>query len=215
MRGFLNFHPITVISNIMKLNIMKLLKGVIKIIGYSSKIKDPAFDKYIANSNRWSAIFSCILAVIAAAGFFIYGEISSEMDNPQALFIGLGIGSMFVLIAVYQVVSRNTTKTWDGYVSEKTSEQKQRKQNTSKDYYMEYKIVIIDEKGKSHIMLFEDDDTVYNYYKVGDRVRHHKELNSYEKYDKSNDIIIFCNACGSLNDIDDNYCFRCNCPLLK
>ena len=80
---------------------------MIRIIGYSSKIKDPAFDKYIDDSNRWSAIFSCILAVIAVTGFFIYGEISSEMDNPQALFIGVGIGIMFVLIAVYQIISRS------------------------------------------------------------------------------------------------------------
>lgn len=189
---------------------------MIRIIGYSSKIKDPAFDKYIDDSNRWSAIFSCILAVIAVTGFFIYGEVSSEMDNPQALFIGVGIGIMFVLIAVYQIISRNKTKTWDGFVSEKTVEQKQRKQKSSNnDYYMEYKIFVIDEKSNTHIMLFEDDDTVYNYYRVGDRVRHHKGLNSYEKYDKSNDTIVFCNACGSLNDIDDNYCFRCNCPLLK
>jgi len=61
----------------------------------------------------------------------------------------------------------------------------------------------------------EDDDTVYNYYQTGDRVRHHGGLNSFEKYDKSQDDIVFCNACASLNDINDEYCFRCNCPLLK
>ncbi len=193
---------------------------MIKIIGYSAKIKDPAFGKYIADTNRWSAIFSCILAVIAVAGFFIYGQISSEMDNPQALFIGLAIGGMFVSLTVYQIISRNKTKTWDGLIVDKTVEKKQRKQSSSNNdyyiyYYLQYKIFIIDEKGRTHTMLFEDDDTVYNYYKVGDKVRHHKGLNSYEKYDKSNDEIIFCNACGSLNDINDNYCFRCNCPLLK
>ncbi len=59
-------------------------------MGYSTKISDPSFNKYLVNSNRWSAIFSCVLAVIAIAGFFIYGETSSEMDNPQALFIGHG-----------------------------------------------------------------------------------------------------------------------------
>lgn len=193
---------------------------MIKTIGYSSKINDLEFDKYILNTSKWSAIFSVIIAVIAVIGFFIYGETSHEMDNPQALLIGIAIGSMFILIALYQIISRNKDSTWDGIVTEKTTERKQRNQNSSNDdyyvnYYREYKVTIIDEHGKSHTLLFEDDDTVYNYYKVGDRVRHHKGLNSYEKYDKSNDTIIFCNVCGSLNDIKDDYCFRCNCPLLK
>jgi hypothetical protein len=142
------------------------------------------------------------------------------MENPQALFIGIGIGSMFVAIAFYQLISRNKDTTWDGFVAEKTAEKKNRNQNSSNDdyyvhYYIEYKVIFIDAGGKKHSLLFEDDDTVYNYYNVGDKVRHHKGLNSYEKYDKSHDTIIFCNACGSLNDIDDDYCFRCNCPLLK
>ncbi|MGD9569756.1 MAG: hypothetical protein AB7V48_15840 [Sedimentibacter sp.] len=193
---------------------------MIKTIGYSSKINDPAFDKYLVNTSRWSAIFSVIIAVIAVIGFFIYGETSREMDNPQALLIGIAIGSMFILIALYQIISRNKDTTWDGVVTEKKTEKKQRNQNSSNDdyyvhYYHEYKVVIIDEHGKSHTLLFEDDDAVYNYYNVGDRVRHHKGLNSYEKYDKSKDTIIFCNACGSLNNIEDDYCFRCNCPLLK
>ena len=189
-------------------------------MGYSTKISDPSFNKYLVNSNRWSAIFSCVLAVIAIAGFFIYGETSSEMDNPQALFIGMVIGSMFILIAFYQIISRKKDRTWDGVVTDKITAKKNRNQNTSNGdyyihYYTEYMVVITDESGKTHTLLFEDDDTVYNYYKVGDRVRHHKGLNSYEKYDKSNDAIIFCNACGSLNQIEDEYCFRCNCPLLK
>lgn len=189
-------------------------------VGYSKKINDPAFDKYLLNTNRWSAVFSVIIAAIAVAGFFIYGETSNEMDNPQALYIGISIGCMFILIAAYQVISRKRDTTWDGVIYEKTVEKRQRKQNSSNndyyiDYYTEYKILIIDDKGRIHTIIQEDDDTVYNYYNVGDKVRHHKGLNSYEKYDKSNDTIIFCNACGSLNDINDDYCFRCSCPLLK
>jgi hypothetical protein len=142
------------------------------------------------------------------------------MDNPQALYIGVAIGCMFILIAVYQVLSKKKDTTWDGIVTEKTYEKKQRNQNSSNGdyyihYYVEYKVVILDDSGNIHTIIYEDDDTVYNYYNIGDRVRHHKGLNSYEKYDKSNDVIIFCNACGSLNDIKDDYCFRCGCPLLK
>ena len=64
-------------------------------------------------------------------------------------------------------------------------------------------------------MTSKDDATQYNYYKIGDKVRHHGGINTFEKYDKTGDTIIFCNACATLCDIDDDVCFRCKCPLLK
>ncbi len=53
-----------------------------------------------------------------------------------------------------------------------------------------------DGNGKDHQLISEDDDTKYNYFQVKEKVRHHSGLNSYEKYDKSKDTIVFCNACG-------------------
>lgn len=191
-------------------------------MGFSSKISDPAFAKYIKNSNRWSVIFSLILATAAIIGFFIYGETSSEMENPQALLIGMGIGSMFLIIAMFQLIARKRSRTWDGTVIDKTIKKKSRRQSCgsdTNDYYIqhftEYSVIIQDKTRKNHWVVTEDDDTVYNYYKIGDCVRHHAGLNSYEKYDKTKDSIIFCNACSTLCSINDDVCFRCNCPLLK
>lgn len=189
-------------------------------IGYSDRINDPAFAKYLKDTNRWSAIFSVIIALMAIIGFFIYGEVSTEMDNPQAIYIGCGIGGMFITIAILQIIGRGRTTTWDGTVVDKKVLKKRRKQyNTGNDYYWqeytEFIIVIKSDRGKEFNIRDEDDDTQFNYYKIGDRVRRHKGLNSYEKYDKSKDSIVFCNACASLNDIKDEFCFRCKCPLLK
>lgn len=190
--------------------------------GYSSRIDDPAFARYINNNNSWSAIFAIILAIAASIGFFIYGETSSEMENPQALYIGLGIGGMFLLIALFQIFSRKRSKTWDGVIVDKTIKKKTRQQSTVGSdnqyyvhYYTEYTVIVRSDKGKIHRMVAEDDDTVFNYYQIGDRVRHHAGLNSYEKYDKTKDQIIFCSACGTLCEISEDHCFRCNCPLLK
>lgn len=189
-------------------------------MGYSNKINDPAFAKYIKNSNRWSVIFSAILAAAAIIGFFIYGETSSEMENPQALYIGLGIGSMFLIIALFQILGKKLSRTWDGSVIDKKIKKKQRRQSSGNNdyyihYYTEYAVTVREDGGKTHRMVAEDDDTVFNYYQIGDRVRHHAGLNSYEKYDKSGDSIIFCSACSTLCDIHDDVCFRCKCPLLK
>lgn len=189
------------------------------LIGYSSRINDPAFSKYIKDTKRWAFIFAFVLAFIVIVSFYIYGETSPEMDNPEALFIGLVIGGMFIGIAVLKNAGINLSKTWDGMVVDKRIEQKRRKRHSGDDSYWEnyvlYTVLIRSDGGKTHACSAEDDDTVFNYYNIGDKVRHHGGLKSYEKYDKSNDDIIFCNACASLNDIHAETCFRCHCPLLK
>lgn len=189
------------------------------LIGFSDRITDPAFARYMRNTKVWSFTFSAILAFIAMVGFYIYGETSSEMDNPEALYIGMGIGGMFLLIAVFQTIGRSRSKNWDGVVIDKKIEKQRRQRKSGNDEYWEkynlYTVVFKTNRGKVLEQSVEDDDTRYNYYQIGDKVRHHKGLNSIEKYDKSGDSIIFCSACASLNDINDDKCFRCSCPLLK
>jgi hypothetical protein len=191
-----------------------------KPTGYSSRINDPAFAAYLRSSERYAWIFSFILAAAAVLGFFIYGEISHEMDNPQALNIGLLIGGMFVAIAFITNRSKKGGWTWDGTVCYKQVEKKKRRRKTEDtSYHMQeyllYKVIIQSDHRKKYEITAENDDTQYNYYHIGEKIRYHGSLHSYEKYDKSKDTIIFCNACASLNEMTDENCFRCHCPLLK
>lgn len=188
--------------------------------GYSPRISDPLFSKYIKNSNRYAGIFALILAVGAIIGFYIAGENSSEMDNPESLYIGFGIGGMFLLIALFQIIGRKKGRDWDGTVVDKRVQKKREQHGTGDDDsywtdYLQYVVFIRGDDGRKHKISVNNDDTRYNYYQIGDRIRFHSGLNSYEKQDKSKDTIIFCNACASLNDIGNDYCFRCKCPLLK
>ncbi|HWR55766.1 MAG TPA: zinc-ribbon domain-containing protein [Negativicutes bacterium] len=191
------------------------------LVGFSPKITDPAFANYVKNTNRWAAIFSVILAVAAVIGFTVAGEMGVDgMGNPDSLFIGLGVGGMFLTIALFQILGRKRSTTWDGTVEDKTVKKKTERRNYGNDDYgyedyLEYTVVIRSDHGKRQVIRAKNDDTLYNYYRVGDRVRHHAGLKSYEKYDKSGDSIIFCNACATLCDINDDICFRCKCPLLK
>ena len=182
------------------------------LIGFSSKISDPAFARYMKHANLWSFIFALVLAAVAVIGFTVAGEVDEEMQNPESLLIGVVIGSMFVGIALLQIVGRKQSKTWDGVVVDKEINCKRHKNGRA---YTEYVIVVEDEYGEKYCSITRDDDTRYNYFQIGDRVRHHGGLNSYEKYDKSKDSVIFCNACGDIWDIEEEVCPRCKCPLLK
>ena len=189
--------------------------------GFSERISDPAFAKYIKNSNRWAAIFTIVLAVAAVVGFYIAGEAGAEgMSNPQSLYIGFGIGGMFLLIALFQILGRKRSTTWDGTVEDKKIKKKTARHdygddNVQYEDYLEYAVIIRSDRGKRYTIKSRNSDTLYNYYRIGDRVRHHAGINSYEKYDKTGDKFIPCNACGTLCDINDDLCFRCKCPLLK
>ncbi|PKP14488.1 MAG: hypothetical protein CVU08_00220 [Bacteroidetes bacterium HGW-Bacteroidetes-3] len=176
-------------------------------MAYSLKIHDPAFDTYLKNTKDYRFQFAFALAIIAIAGFYLYGEMSDEMDNPEALHIGLGIGGMFFLIGVYSAFSVKKEATWDGEVVEK--------EIVKKEKVTEFIVYFEDQKHKRHEIRTENDATLYDYFKIGEKVRYHGKLKTYEKYDKTVDDIIFCNACSFMHDIDEIVCRNCGCPLLK
>ncbi len=176
-------------------------------MAYSLKIHDPRFDKYIKNTKDYKYQFGFALAIIAVVGFYLYGELSDEMDNPEAFHIGLVIGGMFLLIGIYSAFSRKKEATWDGEVVEKEIQEKEK----STDFIVYFE----DENHKRYERRTENDATVYNYFKIGDKVRYHGKLRSFEKFDKSKDAIIFCNACAFMHEIDEHICRNCGCPLLK
>lgn len=190
-------------------------------IGYSERINDPAFARYIKHTNRWSTIISLILAVAAVLGFYIAGEAGAgDMRNPLSLMIGLGIGGMFLLIALFRILGRKRSATWDGTIEDKKIKKKTIRQNQGDDNvhyedYLEYSVIIRSDRGKKHVLKTRDNDTFYHYFNIGDRVRHHAGLRSYEKYDKTGDRFIPCNACAMLCNIHTETCPRCKCPLLK
>lgn len=185
------------------------------MVGFSQKINDPAFARYVKHSNQWSSLFSIIIAAAAIIGFYIYGETSSEMENPEAMYIGFVIGGMFLLIALGQILRRSGSKTWDGEVIDKKSYITRDNDDGIITQSTQYTIFIRRDDGKIIKLRSRDLPGMFGYFRIGDRVRHHGKLKTYEKYDKSHDSIIFCNACGSQNDIANDNCRRCKCPLLK
>lgn len=186
------------------------------LVGFSSKINDPSFEKYRKQSKSWSYLFSFILAAVATIAFPIYGKVSGELEMPYSLYYGMGIGGMFITIAFFQSFRRNHDSTWDGEVIDKRSARKKDIDDAgTHNSYMEYILVIKRDNGKKYKHKWRNQPGLYNYYNIGDKVRHHKGFMYYEKYDKSEDTQIMCAACMSFNDIKADSCARCKRPLLK
>jgi hypothetical protein len=176
-------------------------------MAYSSRIYDPSFDNYLKKTKNYRFLFAFVLAFIAVMGFYLYGESSEDMDNPEALYIGSVIGVMFLLIGIYAAFANKIEPTWDGEVVEK--EILKQKDKT------EFVVYIKENKGKVHELRSENDATLYEYYKIGEKVRYHGKLKTYEKFDNSGDAIIFCNACAFMNPMSADRCENCGCLLLK
>ncbi|MGB9820536.1 MAG: hypothetical protein ACPLVG_04195 [Pseudothermotoga sp.] len=189
------------------------------LVGFSDKINDPGYEKYRKASKKWSYIFSLILATVAVIGFPIYGAVSGDISFPYSLYYGFGIGGMFVAIAALQDLKRRKDTTWEGKIIDKKIYKKTKLQRVSNRNlgvnYTLYVLKIMREDGKVYSQTYKDNPSIFDYYQIGDRVKHHKAFNIYEKYDKSKDSQILCIACGTFNDIKENHCQRCRLPLLK
>ena len=114
---------------------------------------------------------------------------------------------MFFLIGLYAAFSRKKEATWDGEVVEKEIIEKENK--------TEFVVYFEDQKHQRHEIRAENDATRYDYFRIGEKVRYHGKLRTYEKFDKSHDDIIFCNGCSFMHDIEEHVCRNCGCPLLK
>lgn len=190
--------------------------GTLAPVGFSVKISDPAFAAYKRKSGIWSILFALILAVIALIGFPIYGNASGEIEWPNSLYYGLGIGGMFIVIALIQILKRALDKTWDGTVeNKKTYRRREQVKGGYARTHIYYTLKVRKDSGGVKKHKWRDTPSLYDYYNTGDRVRHHKGFYYYEKYNKSQDEQIMCAACMSFIDKDEDICPMCKCPLLK
>ncbi|MDL2254279.1 hypothetical protein LJC49_09490 [Ruminococcaceae bacterium OttesenSCG-928-I18] len=184
-------------------------------LGYSARISDPAFAEYIQKSRKASSIFGVVLAVIVLAGFAIYGVVRGTL--VFAMVIGIFLAGLFLIVTFVTLSKNKKGGTWDGEVVDKRIKKRRRASgdNGNRRSYNEYIVYVKDDKGKIHKLASASVSAVYNYYQIGERVRRHPGLQYYEKYDKTGDAEILCNACLQFNSVYADTCSQCKCPVLK
>ena len=188
-------------------------------LGYSDKINDPAFKSYVDKSKKTTSIVIIVLALLFVVGFYIFGEVSNMLGNPFALILGILLALVTLIVGLRQMRIYKKTESWDGVIVDKKISDKKRTVGGGEDSYREkyklYQIFVKDNYSKEYVIKAENSDTLYNYYNIGDKVRYHAGLDTYEKYDKTQDDTVLCVACKTMNDINNDACSKCSSPLLK
>jgi len=143
-----------------------------------------------------------------------------------ALIVALGFPNLRVITILIFLISlvgfhiftskaKKEKKFWDGIVINKKIETKIIYKQKG---YEERKIYLIEVKkdnGKVITFKFNEREDIYNYYKTGDIIRHHKGFDLFERYNKNNSNYILCLACLKMNSKNREHCTQCNCKLFK
>ncbi len=187
------------------------------LVGWSDVAKSPEMAETIKKSKKSAIVWNWAFALLFPVGFLIAGLLVDEMSLNEALIIGIGLGLVMLAINVWRIAGMKKP-AWDGVVMKKLEKKRYESDRGggSSRAYMEYIVLIRTEQGKKkRIVERQRDRDMYDYLDVGDRVRYHPALETYEKYDKSKDQVIYCNVCRLRNSIRNDRCERCENLLFK
>lgn len=186
------------------------------LVGWSENYRHPLVLKKSESQKKSAAIFAAVLMAVFLIGFTVAGFTVEKMEPVEGALIGVGLALM--LLIIYLVRAAKMKKPiWEGTVTDKKAVRKTESDsdnNTSRDY-MQYTVYITGVDGGKKTVRANDNRTWYDYLQIGERVRFHPSLSTYEKYDKSKDGYLFCNFCGKRCDINEDFCRFCKSPLFK
>ncbi len=187
------------------------------LVGWSDVANSPEMVETIKKNRRSAMGWTWVFTLLFPVGFLIAGLLSDEVPLIEALIIGIGLGLLILAINLWRIAGMKKP-VWDGVVMKKVEKKRYKRDNDdgSSQSYMEYIVLIRTERGKKkRIVERQRDRAMYDYLDVGNRVRYHPALETYEKYDKSKDQVIYCNVCRLRNSIRNDRCDRCKNLLLK
>ncbi len=177
--------------------------------GYSKKFDTPEFQEAMRESNSAITRYT-VIGMLAIPAALTLVAMPFVRESWQIMVLSCVVLYIIVIpFAVFQLVKRNTAKTWDGTVVDLVCRTHYRR---SDQYY----VVCRTKEGKTVKIREFVNAPLYDYLKVGDRVRYHPRLNvPLEKYDKTRDTYLVCPFCTSRQALENDNCDKCGKPLLK
>ena len=193
-------------------------------MAYSNKISDKKYKRY-----RFIRRFlPTVVTVTVTAILTVSASFKWNIAEPRAISVIIAAAlAVFFLSGGKRIFDRS----FDGTVTDKRLRRVttlRSKRGVDADRYI---LIVTDDKGNIHEHaivesideadqanageLYSRKADAIEYYRRGDRVRHHAGLKLYEKEDKSKDRRILCCACLILTDAESENCRSCGMPLLK
>ena len=153
----------------------------------------------------------------------IVGFVSSDVGLPLGMVVGGFFSLLIGAFYLYDGYSTQHDRPWEGVVVNKYARERVRQCNDKYDNhietqtYFEYHLEFRTAAGeKKEIMERDSTRRYYDYFRVGDYVRYHPQLNNfYEKYDKSRDKYLICPVCGKESKASLDRCKYCHNILVK
>lgn len=181
--------------------------------GWSPHYQDPEIIAAAKKKNKTAIGYAWALVLVFPLGFLIAALFIKTMPLAGGLIIGTILGIIMLVINRFYVKAQRN-QIWEGVVIEKYERENPEDDDSDNDD-IDYVLVVEKTDGHRHFMIYHNRREMYDYFQIGDRVRYHAALSTYEKYDKSNDRIIYCNVCSAENPISNDRCVRCNNLLFK
>ncbi|MBQ1367127.1 MAG: hypothetical protein IIY45_03420, partial [Firmicutes bacterium] len=82
--------------------------------GYSDRINHPDLLKAAKKQKKAGRIFGVILILLPILGFFLYSQITGEMETMDALKYGGIISAVFLVVNLISAVSHAAKKSYEG-----------------------------------------------------------------------------------------------------
>lgn len=190
--------------------------------GFADLLQYPELTQFLKKSRKIGKFAVIIMSVAPFTGFMLYASITGDMDINEAIMVGTIVSAIFMFFSIsFAIKEKSRQGTWTGSIIDLKREkiyEKVTQFNEVRNVRVQHNIMTIcrEDRSKPVVRDFGGSEDIFNYYKVGDRVRHIAGAFHLEKYDKTGDEEVICVMCGGLYDIEqDAKCILCRLPLLK
>ncbi len=191
-------------------------KKKVSRIGYSTVISTPKFITKHKLYNLKIFFISLFVIPLPIVLLIFYSYSTPDFEITDAIRYGSFLSTFFVLIYVIVFLKKAYGKPWDGEITYKDSEIRERSNKGHTTTYEVFVLRIRKDSGDSDSIEEPSKNSYYySHFNVGERIRFHPSLDYYEKYDKTNDTEILCPFCSAVTSINRNQCKKCGTPLIK
>ena len=183
------------------------------LIGFSDVYYTPEIQEVVRKKLKMYGKLILAVMILPSIIFPVASLIMDDYPMKDALYMGIGLSVILTLF--YLAFRRRLRKPiWEGQVIKKDMDYRQRHKDSDSTVAV-YTTVIMRDSGKKETLTEWESGFWYSYFSAGDRIRYYPALESYEKYDKSRERVIYCNVCLTMNPIHSDRCKQCNKPLFK